>query len=225
MPENQGDFTNRTESAPLLPCATRLATLIVPDNVRKKSPISRVTMRETGLWLPVSRAAARCRLLLALLPGTAQAELNLQPVILDNTYIAYERDGGDIDGDGGNDLVAIQEGDTTLQLFRAPTWARSTLITFTGNSVDESAGGVPCYRIETAIATYFLERVGAGLASMIDKEGHDWLGFHPTPGNRAGVEFRGFPNAVDNPAGSYFTPKMPAPFLPPQRSNLSRPNG
>ncbi|MDO8629482.1 MAG: VCBS repeat-containing protein, partial [Phycisphaerales bacterium] len=40
---------------------------------------------------------------------------------------------GDIDGDGDNDLVAIQEGDTTLQVFRAPTWTRTTLITFTGS--------------------------------------------------------------------------------------------
>ena len=70
--------------------------------------------------------------MLALLHGTVRAELSFQPVILDNTYIAYERDVGDIDGDGDNDLVTIQEGDTTLQVFRAPTWARSTLITFTG---------------------------------------------------------------------------------------------
>jgi hypothetical protein len=75
------------------------------------------------------------------------------------------------------------------------------------NSVDESAGGVSGYKIETPAATYFLEKTGAGLASMIDKEGHDWLGFEPTPGSRAGGEFRGFPNAVDDPAGSYFHAK------------------
>jgi hypothetical protein len=67
-----------------------------------------------------------------LLPFVAVAELNFQQVILDPSYIAYERDVGDIDGDGDNDLVAIQEGDTTLQVFRAPNWTRSTLITFTG---------------------------------------------------------------------------------------------
>lgn len=67
-----------------------------------------------------------------LLPFVAVAELNFQQVILDPSYLAYERDVGDIDGDGDNDVVAIQEGDITLQVFRAPSWARSTLITFTG---------------------------------------------------------------------------------------------
>jgi hypothetical protein len=66
------------------------------------------------------------------LPVCADSELRFQQVILDRTYIAYERDVGDIDGDGDNDLVAIQEGDTTLQVFRAPSWTRATLLTFTG---------------------------------------------------------------------------------------------
>ena len=69
-------------------------------------------------------------LLLAL--ESSWAGLALQPVILDRTYIAYERDVGDIDGDGGNDVVAVQEGDTTLEVFRAPDWTRSTLVTFSG---------------------------------------------------------------------------------------------
>ena len=67
-----------------------------------------------------------------LLPATAKAALSFQQVILDKSYIAYERDVGDIDGDRRNDVVAVTEGDTTVQVFRAPTWARSTLITFRG---------------------------------------------------------------------------------------------
>ncbi|MBI4657655.1 MAG: VCBS repeat-containing protein [Verrucomicrobia bacterium] len=84
---------------------------------------------------------------------------------------------------------------------------RATDVRLTENAVDQSAGGLSCYKIETPVATYFLEKTGAGLSSMIDKDGHDWLGFHPTQGSRAGGEFRGFPNAVDNPAGSYFHAK------------------
>jgi hypothetical protein len=66
-------------------------------------------------------------------PMAARAGLNFQQVVLDKSYIAYERDVGDIDGDGRNDVVAVMEGDTTVQVFRAPMWKRSTLITFTGD--------------------------------------------------------------------------------------------
>jgi hypothetical protein len=53
-------------------------------------------------------------------------------VLLEDGYYLYERDVGDIDGDGDNDIVGVQEGDTTIEVFRAPDWARSTLITTDG---------------------------------------------------------------------------------------------
>lgn len=69
---------------------------------------------------------------------------------------------------------------------------------------DESADNIDCYRIETPTATYFLDKVGAGLSSMVDRDGNDWIGFHPKPGSRAAGEYRGFPNAVFKESGSYF---------------------
>ena len=72
------------------------------------------------------------------------------------------------------------------------------------DSQDESAGGLECYRIETSNTIYYLDKVGAGLSSMIDRDGHDWISFHPSEGSGAGGEYRGFPNAVFKEAGSYF---------------------
>ena len=65
-------------------------------------------------------------------PAVERTEPHFQQVVLDNSYIAYERDVGDINGDGHNDVVAVMEGDTTVQVFHAPTWKRSTLVTFAG---------------------------------------------------------------------------------------------
>jgi hypothetical protein len=82
--------------------------------------------------LTILLLAVRRWYLLLLLPNAVSAGLNFQYVQLDSTFYAYERDVGDIDGDGDNDIVGVQEGDTTVQVFRAPAWARSTLITFSG---------------------------------------------------------------------------------------------
>lgn len=75
------------------------------------------------------------------------------------------------------------------------------------DAVDASAGNLACYKIETPAATYYLEKVGAGLSSMIDKEGIDWISFDPAEGTGAGGEFRGFPNAVYKEDGSFFHPR------------------
>lgn len=81
------------------------------------------------------------------------------------------------------------------------------MVVLTKNAIDDSAGGLSAYKIETPNATYFLEKSGAGLSSMVDRDGNDWLGFHPQPGSGAGGEYRGFPNAVHQQAGNYFHPK------------------
>lgn len=72
------------------------------------------------------------------------------------------------------------------------------------NGTDESAGGGSAYIITTPIATYYLEKEGGGLSSMIDKDGIDWIGFHNKEGSAHKGEYRGFPNAIHKQDGSYF---------------------
>lgn len=69
---------------------------------------------------------------------------------------------------------------------------------------DESAGGGSAYIITTPSATYYLEKEGGGLSSMIDKDGVDWIGFHNKEGSGHKGEYRGFPNAIHRQDGSYF---------------------
>lgn len=72
------------------------------------------------------------------------------------------------------------------------------------HGVDVSAGDLDCYIISTATATYYLEKQGGGLSSMLDVDGIDWLGFHKEPGSAHKGEYRGFPNAIHNQDGNYF---------------------
>lgn len=72
------------------------------------------------------------------------------------------------------------------------------------HGIDESAGGVSSYIINTASATYYLEKKGGGLSSLVDKEGIDWLGFHNEKGSGHKGEYRGFPNAIHKQDGNYF---------------------
>ncbi|QOD60951.1 hypothetical protein H9I45_00495 [Polaribacter haliotis] len=72
------------------------------------------------------------------------------------------------------------------------------------NGLDKSAGNVPAYIISTPIATYYLEKNGGGLSSMLDKDNVDWIGFHNKAGSGHKGEYRGFPNAIHKQDGSYF---------------------
>jgi len=72
------------------------------------------------------------------------------------------------------------------------------------NGIDESAGGGPAYIITTRNATYYLEKTGGGLSSMLDKDGTDWLGFHSRKGSGHKGEYRGFPNAIHKQDGNFF---------------------
>ena len=72
------------------------------------------------------------------------------------------------------------------------------------HGTDESAGGGPAYIITTPMATYYLEKEGGGLSSMLDTDGIDWIGFHNEEGSAHKGEYRGFPNAIHKQDGSYF---------------------
>ncbi|MEP4486003.1 hypothetical protein [Marinobacter alexandrii] len=72
------------------------------------------------------------------------------------------------------------------------------------HGVDESAGGGPAYIVTTPVATYYLEKEGGGLSSMLDRDGVDWLGFHSETGSGWKGEYRGFPNAIHRQDGNYF---------------------
>jgi hypothetical protein len=72
------------------------------------------------------------------------------------------------------------------------------------HGTDESAGGGLAYIIKTHSATYYLEKEGGGLSSMLDNDGIDWIGFHKEKGSGWKGEYRGFPNAIHRQDGSYF---------------------
>lgn len=72
------------------------------------------------------------------------------------------------------------------------------------HGIDESAGVGSAYIITTPSATYYLEKEGGGLSSMIDTDGIDWIGFHNEKGSGHKGEYRGFPNSIHRQDGSYF---------------------
>ena len=80
-------------------------------------------------------------------------------------------------------------------------------VRLTTDAIDTTAGNVRCFKIETPTATYYLEKNGMGLSSLIDRNGNNWISFHNEPGSRASGEFRGFPNSVHKQDGSFFHPK------------------
>ncbi|MEG3767356.1 hypothetical protein [Alteromonas sp. 14N.309.X.WAT.G.H12] len=72
------------------------------------------------------------------------------------------------------------------------------------HGVDTSAGGLPAYIITTENATYYLEKSGGGLSSLLDQDGIDWIGFNHIKGSGWKGEYRGFPNAVHKQDGNFF---------------------
>lgn len=115
-------------------------------------------------------------------------------VLLRNAWVADDKFGG-----GTGSLLKIARSEN-----RAVTRTSKPADPVQINSDATTAGNLPAYEIKTPSGTYHLEKTGAGLARMIDRDGNDWLGFDPTPGTGAGGEYRGFPNAVFQEQGNYF---------------------
>nr|WP_225917912.1 hypothetical protein [Neiella holothuriorum] len=82
-------------------------------------------------------------------------------------------------------------------------WANQDSVQLS-HGVDESAGKLPAYIITLADATFYLEKQGGGLSSIVDRDGVNWLGFHNKKGSGHQGEYRGFPNAVHKQDGNYF---------------------
>ncbi len=72
------------------------------------------------------------------------------------------------------------------------------------HGIDVSAGGDSVYIIRTSSATFYLEKTGGGLSSMLDIDGVDWLGFRKEEGSGWKGEYRGFPNSIHRQDGNYF---------------------
>ncbi len=52
--------------------------------------------------------------------------------------------------------------------------------------------GQPSFRIETPACTYLYHIEGCGFASLLDRDGHDWISYRPTGGEYG--HYRGIPN-------------------------------
>src|SRR6267142_1320819 len=52
-------------------------------------------------------------------------------------------------------------------------------------------GDLECFKIETPHATYLYGKRGAGFASILDHDGHDWISYRH--GGKALGEYRGLP--------------------------------
>jgi hypothetical protein len=123
-------------------------------------------------------------------------------------FLAHVREGGQGEGEQGRRIHKLcpvhRNPRFVVALLLASALFSHAAVQLDEQAVDPSAGDLPAYRITTPAATWFLEKSGAGLSSLVDREGRDWLGFHPGPGSGAGGEYRGFPNAVHQQAGNYF---------------------
>ncbi len=56
----------------------------------------------------------------------------------------------------------------------------------------DSCEGYPAFKITTPRATWYYHKRSSGFASLIDNDGNDWIGYHPSGGFQG--NYRGIPN-------------------------------
>lgn len=116
----------------------------------------------------------------------------------------FDRDSDyDAENQASGTLLFLLEGttvaDTTryFDVYFDLTGASYTLPSFTSMvAVSDVSNyrGQDSFRITTADATYYYHKRGAGFASIIDRDGNDWISYYPTRGSKSAGEYRGIPN-------------------------------
>ncbi len=112
---------------------------------------------------------------------TRPVDLKFAP---DGSLLVLQRDAWVIDGNfraGTGSLLRIKP--TQEQAGRQSASVRVSEVTIHGD--------MDCFRVETPTATYLYGKGGAGFASILDKDGRDWVSYRP--GDRARGEYRGLP--------------------------------
>lgn len=125
--------------------------------------------------------------------------------INDAVVFQFDRDANyAADSRASGTLLLLLDGTTaadTIRYFEVyfnVTGNSYTLPTFTPKvavSNVDNYRGQDSFRITTTDATYYYHKLGAGFASIIDRDGNDWISYYPTAGSKSAGEFRGIPNA------------------------------
>jgi hypothetical protein len=77
--------------------------------------------------------------------------------------------------------------DTTQQTNAEPPVSR--IIAVQDKVLDEDQ---LCYQINTPSGVYYYQKIAAGFSSLLDRDGSDWIGYHPSGGSAG--NYRGIPN-------------------------------
>lgn len=108
-------------------------------------------------------------------------------------------------GDEGFDITFIMNGETpgdATRRYRVSFNESESKAASVGDPVSVESGieheDQESFKIETASATYYYHRLGAGFASIEDRDGADWLSYNPGVGavseSGSGGMYRGLPN-------------------------------